>query len=246
MLTGRTAFITGGSRGIGRAIAKKLSALNANIVINYVSNDEAAKKLVEEIKTHGQEAVAIKGNVKDFEDSKQMIHTVVSTFGRIDILINNAGITRDNLILRMNEEDFDDVIATNLKGSFNCMKHAAKYMLKQKKGRIVNISSVIGEIGNPGQSNYAASKAGVIGLTKSAAKELATRNITVNAVAPGFILSDMTQKLTDEQIKSIKTNIPTNTLGTVEDVANLVAFLCSDEAGYITGQVINVDGGMVV
>lgn len=246
MLKGKTAFITGGSRGIGKAIAQKLSSLNANIVINYVSNDDAANELVKELNDNGKEAICLKGNVKNFEDAQDMISTVVSKFGSIDILINNAGITRDNLILKMSESDFDDVISTNLKGCFNCIKHASKYMLKQKKGRIVNISSVIGEIGNPGQANYAASKAGVIGLTKSVAKELARRNITVNAVAPGFIVSDMTENLTEEQKELIKTNIPTKTFGTVADVASIVAYLCSDEAGYITGQVINVDGGMVV
>lgn len=246
MLSGKTAFITGGSRGIGKAIAIKLSSMGANVVINYASNESAAHELVNEIINKGGQAIAIKGDVKDFNQSKDMIETVISEYSRIDILVNNAGITRDNLILRMNEEDFDDVIATNLKGCFNCIKHVAKYMLKQKKGRIINISSVIGVIGNPGQANYAASKAGIIGLTKSAAKELASRNITVNAVAPGFIKSDMTDKLTDDQRNAIKNNIPTNTFGTVEDVASLVSYLCSDEAGYITGQVINVDGGMVV
>ncbi len=246
MLTGKTALITGGSGGIGREIAKKLSSLGCNIVINYNSNAVPANVLVEELKQSGVEALAVQGNVSDFNQSKHIIDTTVNTFGAIDILVNNAGITRDNLLLRMSEEDFDQVIDTNLKGCFNCIKHASKYMLKKKKGRIINVASVIGQIGNPGQANYAASKAGVIGLTKSVAKELATRNITVNAVAPGFIISDMTNKLTEEQKDAIKVNIPMNTFGTAEDVSNLVAFLSSDDAGYITGQVINVDGGMVV
>lgn len=246
MLKGKTALITGGSRGIGSAIAKKLSSLNANVVINYANNDQAANELVEELRKNGNEAIAIKGNIKNFAESKDIIDTTVKKFGSIDILVNNAGITRDNLILRMSEEDFDNVISINLKGCFNCIKHTTKYMLKKKKGRIINIASVIGLIGNPGQANYAASKAGIIGLTKSVAKEVATRGITVNAVAPGFIVSDMTDKLTDEQKNAIKANIPTKSLGSVEDVANLVAFLSSDDAGYITGQVINVDGGMVV
>lgn len=246
MLTGKTALITGGSGGIGRAIAKKLSSLGCNIVINYNSNAIPANKLVEELKENGVEALAIQGNVSNFDESKHIIDTTISTFGSIDILVNNAGITRDNLILRMSEEEFDQVIDTNLKGCFNCIKHASKYMIKKKMGRIINVASVIGQIGNPGQANYAASKAGVIGLTKSVAKELATRNITVNAVAPGFIISDMTDKLTEEQKDAIKINIPMKTFGTTEDVSNLVAFLSSDEAGYITGQVINVDGGMVV
>ncbi|MFZ7121717.1 MAG: 3-oxoacyl-[acyl-carrier-protein] reductase [Eubacteriaceae bacterium] len=246
MLKGKTALITGGSRGIGSAIAKKLSSLNANVVINYANNDQAANKLVEELRKNGNEAIAIKGNIKNFAESKDIIDNTVKEFGSIDILVNNAGITKDNLILKMSEEDFDEVISINLKGCFNCIKHATKYMLKKKKGRIINIASVIGLIGNPGQANYAASKAGIIGLTKSVAKEVATRGITVNAVAPGFIVSDMTDKLTDEQKNAIKANIPTKSLGSVEDVANLVAFLSSDDAGYITGQVINVDGGMVV
>lgn len=246
MLTGKTALITGGSRGIGKAIAIKLSSLGCNIVINYNSNAVPANELVEELKQNGVEALAIQGNVSDFAASKNIVDTTVKTFGSIDILVNNAGITRDNLILRMSEEEFDSVIDTNLKGCFNCVKHASKYMLKKKKGRIINVASVIGLIGNPGQANYAASKAGIIGLTKSVAKELATRNITVNAVAPGFIISDMTDKLSEEQKDAIKVNIPMNSFGTAEDVSNLVAFLSSDEAGYITGQVINVDGGMVV
>lgn len=246
MLSGKTALITGGSRGIGRAIAKKLSSLGCTIVINYNSNAAPAEELIEELRADNKEGLALQGDVSHFEDAKNIVDTTVKTYGSIDILINNAGITRDNLLLRMSEEDFDDVISTNLKGAFNCTKHASKYMLKKKKGRIISIASVIGLVGNAGQANYAASKAGVIGLTKSVAKELATRNITVNAIAPGFIVSDMTDQLSDEQKSAIRSNIPMNSFGTAEDIANLVAFLASDESGYITGQVINVDGGMAM
>lgn len=246
MLSGKTALITGGSRGIGRAIAKKLSSLGCNIVINYNSNAAPAEELINELKVEGKEGLALQGDVSNFEDAKNIVDTTVKTYGSIDILINNAGITRDNLLLRMSEEDFDQVISTNLKGAFNCTKHASKYMLKKKKGRIISIASVIGLVGNVGQANYAASKAGIIGLTKSVAKELATRNITVNAIAPGFIVSDMTDQLSDEQKSAIKSNIPMNSFGTAEDIANLVGFLASDESGYITGQVINVDGGMAM
>lgn len=246
MLSGKTALITGGSRGIGRAIAKKLSSLGCNIVINYNSNAAPAEELINELKVEGKEGLALQGDVSNFEDAKNIVDTTVKTYGSIDILINNAGITRDTLLLRMSEEDFDQVISTNLKGAFNCTKHASKYMLKKKKGRIISIASVIGLVGNVGQANYAASKAGIIGLTKSVAKELATRNITVNAIAPGFIVSDMTDQLSDEQKSAIKSNIPMNSFGTAEDIANLVGFLASDESGYITGQVINVDGGMAM
>jgi 3-oxoacyl-[acyl-carrier protein] reductase len=246
MLTNKTAVVTGGTRGIGRAIVLKLSQLGANVVISYRSNEQMAQDLVEEIQALGGKAIAVQGDVGKFDQAKNLVDHALETFGGIDILVNNAGITKDTLILRMTEEDFDDVINTNLKGTFNCIKHAAKPMLKARKGRIINMASVIGLIGNPGQANYAASKAGIIGLTKSVAKEFATRGITVNAVAPGFIESDMTDKLTEDQKAAIRQNIPTGTLGTVEDVANCVAFLASDEARYITGQVLNVDGGMVV
>ncbi|NTW72986.1 MAG: 3-oxoacyl-ACP reductase FabG, partial [Eubacteriaceae bacterium] len=213
MLSNKTAIVTGGTRGIGKAIVLKLSSLGANIVISYRSNDQMAEDLVSEITLAGGKAIAVKGDVKVFDEAKLLMDKTLEAFGAIDILVNNAGITKDTLILRMTEEDFDDVISTNLKGTFNCIKHAAKPMLKAKKGRIVNMASVIGLIGNPGQANYAASKAGIIGLTKSVAKEFATRGITVNAVAPGFIASDMTDKLTEDQKDAIKRNIPTGTLG---------------------------------
>ncbi|MBF7095935.1 3-oxoacyl-[acyl-carrier-protein] reductase [Alkalibacter mobilis] len=246
MLENKTAVVTGGTRGIGRAIVLKLSQMGANVVFNYRSNDAMAQELVELIQATGKKALAVKGDVKDFNDAAELIALTVKTFGSIDILVNNAGITKDSLILRMTEEDFDDVINTNLKGTFNCIKHAAKPMLKAKKGRIINMASVIGLIGNPGQANYAASKAGIIGLTKAVAKEFATRGITVNAIAPGFIESDMTDKLSDDQKSAILKNIPAGSLGSAEDVASLVGYLSTDEAKYITGQVINVDGGMVV
>lgn len=246
MLTNKTAIVTGGTRGIGKAIVLKLSALGAKVVFSYRSNEQMAKELVDEIEANGGEALAVQGDVGDFQQAKELMEKTMERFGSIDILVNNAGITKDTLILRMTEEDFDDVINTNLKGTFNCIKHAAKPMLKAKRGRIINMASVIGLIGNPGQANYAASKAGIIGLTKSVAKEFAARGITVNAVAPGFIESDMTDKLSEEQKTAIRKNIPSGTLGTVEDVANCVAFLASEEARYITGQVLNVDGGMVV
>lgn len=246
MLTNKTAVVTGGTRGIGRAIVLKLSQLGANVVIGYRSNEKMASELVEEIVSQGGKALAVQGDVGNFDMAKSLVDQAIEAFGSIDILVNNAGITKDTLILRMTEEDFDDVITTNLKGTFNCIKHAAKPMLKAKKGRVINMASVIGLIGNPGQANYAASKAGIIGLTKSVAKEFASRGITVNAVAPGFIESDMTDKLSDDQKEAIRKNIPSGSLGSVEDVANCVAFLASDESRYITGQVINVDGGMVV
>lgn len=246
MLNGKTAVVTGAGRGIGRAIALKLASMGANIVINYRNSEKEAKELIDEIKALGSNAEAVQGDVSKFEDAEKIIKFAVNTFGSLDILVNNAGITKDGLLLRMKESDFDSVIDINLKGAFNCIKHASSIMLKQRSGKIINISSVIGIVGNAGQINYAAAKAGIIGMTKSVAKELGSRGITVNAIAPGFIQTDMTDVLSDKVKDTMSDSIPLKRLGAPEDVANLAAFLASDEASYITGQVINVDGGMVM
>lgn len=246
MLTGKCAIVTGANRGIGRGIAIKLASLNAKVLINYRSDETGAKEVVNIIKENGGEAEIFKADVSKYEDAEKLINHCKEVFGKVDILVNNAGITKDNLILRMKEEDFDSVIGVNLKGSFNCIRHVSPVMLKQKGGAIVNISSVVGVTGNAGQSNYAASKAGIIGLTKSIAKELGGRNIRVNAVAPGFIKTDMTDVLSDDIKEKLKANLAIKRLGEVEDIAETVAFLCSDASSYITGQVINVDGGMVM
>ncbi|MBL4937669.1 3-oxoacyl-[acyl-carrier-protein] reductase [Clostridium sp. YIM B02515] len=246
MLTGKVAVVTGAGRGIGRAIALKLSKLGASVVINYRSSIKEAQELIDEIKSNGGNAEAVQGDVSSLEDAEKVIKFAVEKFGRLDILVNNAGITKDTLLLRMKEEDFDKVLEVNLKGVFNCTKHASAIMLKQKSGRIINISSVIGLIGNAGQANYAAAKAGIIGFTKSIAKELGGRGITVNAIAPGFISTDMTEVLSDKVKEKLLENVPLRKLGSPEDVANLAGFLASDNASYITGQVINVDGGMVM
>ncbi|CEP81680.1 3-oxoacyl-[acyl-carrier-protein] reductase [Paraclostridium sordellii] len=245
-LNGKVALITGGSRGIGKAIAIKLASYKANIVINYTSNKEHALKVKEEIESYGVKSIVIKCDVSKSDEVNNMIEEVVKEFGQIDILVNNAGITRDGLLMRMKEEDFDSVIDINLKGVFNCTKSATKYMMKKRYGKIINISSVVGLIGNAGQANYCASKAGVIGLTKSSARELASRNINVNAIAPGFIDTDMTSVLNENLKETMLKNIPQNRFGSSEDVANLVLFLVSDMSSYITGQIINVDGGMVM
>ncbi|KGO15105.1 3-oxoacyl-[acyl-carrier-protein] reductase [Clostridium botulinum] len=245
-LEGRTAIVTGASRGIGRAIAKKLASMGANLVLNYRSSAKEIDTLLEEIKEFGIEALVIQGDVSSFEDSKKIVDEAKNKFDAIDILINNAGITKDSLILRMTEEDFDKVISVNLKGVYNCSKHIAPIMLKQRSGKIINISSVVGVAGNAGQCNYAAAKAGVIGITKSLAKELGSRGITVNAVAPGYIRTDMTDALPEKVKKSIEDLLPLKRLGTPEDVAETVGFLASDKAAYITGQVIHVDGGMII
>ncbi|ERI92183.1 3-oxoacyl-[acyl-carrier-protein] reductase [Clostridiales bacterium oral taxon 876 str. F0540] len=246
MLTGKVAVVTGAGRGIGRAIALKLSKLGASVVINYRSSIKEAQELIDEIKAGGGNAEAVQGDVSSLEDAEKVVKFAVEKFGRLDILVNNAGITKDTLLLRMKEEDFDKVLEVNLKGVFNCTKHASAVMLKQKSGRIINISSVIGLIGNAGQANYAAAKAGIIGFTKSIAKELGARGITVNAIAPGFITTDMTEVLSDKVKEKLLENVPLRKLGSPEDVANLAGFLASDNASYITGQVINVDGGMVM
>ena len=246
MLEGKIALVTGASRGIGRQIALTLAAQGAAVIVNYNGSAAKAEEVVEEIEKAGGKAEAIQCNVSDFESCKSMMEDIVSRYGRLDILVNNAGITRDNLIMKMSEEDFDAVIQTNLKGVFNCIKHISRQMIKQKAGRIINISSVSGVLGNAGQANYCAAKAGVIGLTKCMARELASRGITVNAVAPGFIRTDMTDVLKDNVKEAIIATIPMKTFGETEDVANTVAFLASDAARYITGQVISVDCGMAM
>jgi 3-oxoacyl-[acyl-carrier protein] reductase len=246
MLQGKVALVTGASRGIGRAIALELARQGAKIAVNYAGSEAKANEVVEEIKNMGGEAFAIQADVSDAQAVDRMIKTVLERFGRIDILVNNAGITRDNLLMRMKEEEWDDVININLKGVFNCTKAVTRPMMKQRYGRIVNIASIVGVMGNPGQANYVASKAGVIGLTKTAARELASRNITVNAVAPGFITTDMTERLNEEIKAEMLKQIPLARFGEPEDVAKVVAFLASDAASYMTGQTLHVDGGMVM
>lgn len=242
----QTVIVTGGSRGIGKAVALAFGSKGANVVVNYTSSEGKALETVEEIKSLGGEAIAVKCNVSVAEDVDGLLKATKEAFGTIDYLVNNAGVTRDGLLIRMKEDDWDAVIDTNLKGVYLCTKIIGKAMLKQKSGRIVNMASVVGVMGNAGQANYAASKAGVIGFTKSIAKEFAPRGLTVNAIAPGFIKSDMTEVL-DEAVKDAYAKaIPLQKMGEAEDVANAVMFLCSDMAKYITGQVINVDGGMVM
>jgi len=246
MLENKIAVVTGGSRGIGKAIALKLAGQGAHVVVNYTSNSEAADAVVKEIQALGSKGIAVKANVSLALDIENLIKETESKLGKIDILVNNAGITRDGLLIRMKEEDFDQVIDVNLKGVFLATKLIGKKMLKQKTGSIVNITSVVGLMGNAGQANYAASKAGVIGFTKSIAREFASRGITVNAVAPGFIESDMTAKLDEKVVENYMTAIPLQRFGQAEDVANTVSFLVSDQAKYITGQTIQVDGGMYI
>lgn len=244
MLKDKVAVITGAARGIGREIALTFAGYGAKVVVNYNGSEENAAKLVEEIKANGGEAAAFKADVSDFAQAEALMKFAAGEFGRIDILVNNAGITRDNLVLGMKEDDFDKVININLKGTFNCIKHVYRIMMKQKYGRIINMSSVVGVEGNAGQVNYSASKAGVIGITKSIAKELGSRGITANAIAPGFIKTDMTDALSDKQKDAMLEHITVKRLGEVSDVAETAAFLASDKASYITGQVIKVDGGM--
>lgn len=243
-LENKTAVVTGASRGIGRAVAIKLASLGANIVLNYRSSIKSVEEVLAEIKAMGANAVAVQGDISNFAEAEKVIKAAVENFGSLDILVNNAGITKDGLLARMKEEDFDSVIATNLKGAFNCIRHATPIMMKQRRGRIINMSSVVGVAGNAGQINYAASKAGVIGMTKSAAKELASRGITVNAIAPGFIQTDMTDALSDKVKEELLSGIPLKRLGQADEVAELAAYLASESASYITGQVININGGM--
>ncbi|WP_336832051.1 3-oxoacyl-[acyl-carrier-protein] reductase [Staphylococcus pseudoxylosus] len=240
----KSALVTGASRGIGRSIAIQLAEEDYNVAVNYAGNKEKADAVVEEIKAKGVESFAVQANVANGDEVKAMIKEVVSQFGSVDVLVNNAGITRDNLLMRMKEQEWDDVIDTNLKGVFNCIQKVTPQMLRQKGGSIINLSSVVGAVGNPGQANYVATKAGVIGLTKSAAKELASRHITVNAVAPGFIVSDMTDALSDELKAQMLEQIPLAEFGEDSDIAHTVAFLASEKAKYITGQTIHVNGGM--
>ncbi|WP_143322178.1 3-oxoacyl-[acyl-carrier-protein] reductase [Clostridium sp. HBUAS56010] len=244
MLEGKIAVVTGASRGIGRAIAIKLGSQGATVIVNYNGSEEKAQEVVKEIEANGGKAEAVKCNVSDYESAGELFASVIKKFGKIDILVNNAGITRDNLLMKMSEEEFDAVINTNLKGVFNCMKHVSRQMIKQRGGRIINISSVTGVMGNAGQINYSAAKAGVIGMTKSFSREASSRGITVNAVAPGYIKTDMTEVLPDSVKTATLEQIPMKRFGTAEDVAGAVAFLASEEAGYITGQVLCVDGGM--
>lgn len=246
MLKDKTAIVTGASRGIGRAIALELAKRGAYVIVNYNGSKEAAEETVKAIEAAGGRAEAYQCDVSDCEACEKLICYVMDQRDRIDILVNNAGITRDNLLMRISEEDFDAVLNTNLKGAFHTMRLVSRHMLKQRSGRIINMASVVGVAGNAGQANYAASKAGVIGMTKSAAKELASRGITVNAVAPGFIETDMTEKLSDKVKELAVSQIPLGRFGSAGDVAKAVAFLASDDAGYITGQVIHVDGGMVM
>jgi 3-oxoacyl-[acyl-carrier protein] reductase len=244
-LKGKVAIITGSGRGIGKAIAVKLAEQGANIVISDV-DEETGKKTAEEIKSFGVKAIMIKADVSSSAEANNLIEKTLEQFDKIDILVNNAGITRDNLVMRMSEQEWDSVIAVNLKGAYNCIRAATKTFMKQREGRIVNIASVVGQMGNAGQANYAAAKAGMIGLTKSVAKEFSSRGILVNAVAPGFIQTAMTDKLSDSAKETLQNLIPLKRLGEPEDVANIVYFLVSDLSKYTTGQVINVDGGMVM
>lgn len=243
-LSGKTALVTGASRGIGRSIALALAEAGANVAVNYAGSEAAATEVAELIRAKGVEAITVQANVGRAEEAGQLIKDVVGAWGKIDILVNNAGITRDNLIMRMKEEEFDQVIETNLKGVFNCLKAATRPMMKQRSGRIINISSVVGVLGNAGQANYVAAKAGVIGLTKSSARELASRGITVNCVAPGFIDTEMTQVLADDLRDNMLSGIPLARLGRPEEIADVVLFLASDASSYMTGQTLHVDGGM--
>lgn len=244
MLKDKVALVTGAGRGIGKEIALTLAKNGATVIVNYNGSKESADKVVEEIQANGGNAEAIQCNISDYKASEEFIKNVLAKYKKVDILVNNAGVTRDNLIMRMSEEDYDMVLDTNLKGAFNMIKHLSRSFLKQKSGKIINISSVSGVLGNAGQANYSASKAGLIGLTKSVAREMASRGICVNAVAPGFIDTDMTRALSDDAKESLNKMIPMGRTGNTKEVADLVLFLAGSGSDYITGQVIGVDGGM--
>ncbi|MFP5109128.1 3-oxoacyl-[acyl-carrier-protein] reductase [Neobacillus sp. C211] len=245
-LEGKTALVTGASRGIGREIALELARQGANVAVNFSGSEAKANEVVDEIKALGREAFAVKCDVSNSGEVAEMVKGTIDRFGKLDILVNNAGITRDNLLMRMKEEEWDDVININLKGVFLCTKAVTRQMMKQRVGRIINIASIVGVSGNPGQANYVAAKAGVIGLTKTTAKELASRNITVNAIAPGFITTDMTEKLPEDVKTEMLKLIPLARLGEPKDIAKITAFLASDDSAYITGQTLHIDGGMVM
>lgn len=245
-LTDRIAVVTGGSRGIGRAVALELAKRGATVVVNYQQNAEAANQVVESITGSGGTAIAVQADVATEEGANGLIKAAIETYGKLDILVNNAGVTRDNVIMMMSADDFDAVIQTNLRSTWLCSKAAVRSMMRKRYGRIINMSSISGVAGNGGQTNYSASKAGIIGFTKALAREVAARNITVNAVAPGFVLTDLTSNLPEDVLKRINENIPLGRWGTVEDVALATAFLASDEAAYITGHILQVDGGMAM
>ncbi|GGE65820.1 3-oxoacyl-[acyl-carrier-protein] reductase [Priestia taiwanensis] len=246
MLQGKVAIVTGASRGIGRAVALELAEKGANVVVNYAGNEQKANEVVDAIKAMGRDAIAVKANVASNDEVVAMVKRTIDVFGQIDILVNNAGITRDNLLMRMKEEEWDSVMDTNLKGVFLCIKAVSRHMTRQRHGKIVNIASIVGVSGNAGQANYVAAKAGVIGLTKTTAKEFASRNIHVNALAPGFITTDMTDELSEEVKNEMLKTIPLARFGEAKDIAKAVAFLASSDSDYITGQTIHIDGGMVM
>lgn len=246
MLKEKVAVVTGASRGIGKEIALKLASMDMTVIVNYAGSKEKAENVVKEIEEKGGRAEAIQCDVSDFTQCQKMIEDVHKRYGSIDVLVNNAGITRDGLVMAMKEEDFDDVIATNLKGTFNCIRFVSRIMMKQRHGKIINMSSVSGVAGNAGQVNYSAAKAGVIGITKSMARELSSRNVNVNAIAPGFIETDMTDALSDKVKEQAVSQIPLGRFGKAEEVAELAGFLAGDNSNYITGQVFHIDGGMVI
>lgn len=245
-LTGKTAIVTGGSRGIGAEIARSFAAAGANVVVNYSGSQDKAEAVVADIEGNGGKAIAVKANVSDSDAVKDLVAKTMEAFGSVDVLVNNAGITRDNLMMRMKDEEWDDVINTNLKGVFVCTKAVTRQMMKQRSGRIINIASIVGVMGNAGQANYVAAKAGVIGLTKTTARELASRGITANAIAPGFITTDMTEGLNDDIQQAMLAQIPLARFGKPSEVASAVLFLASDAASYMTGQTLHLDGGMVM